>query len=183
LLEQGHQVRGTVRSLANKDKYQFLYDLVPEKKDNLTFVEAELQNVDSWTKAVDGCTHILHVASPIPPYLPKDENEVIKPAVEGTLNVMNAALEKGVKKIIVTSSCLTLLFGNEGQLLSEEHWADPNKCPAAYPKSKILAEKAAWDLYEKNKDKLSLLLYFLVWCLVQSSLSMEIQVKRSWLKY
>jgi nucleoside-diphosphate-sugar epimerase len=154
LLEQGHKVRGSVRSLANKHKYKFLYELVPEKNENLTLVEADLQDENSWVNAVDGCTYVLHVASPIPPYVPKDENEVIKPAVDGTVNVMNAAMAKGVKRIIVTSSCLTLLFGNEGQLLTEEHWADPNKCPAAYPKSKILAEKAAWDLWEKNKDKI-----------------------------
>jgi len=94
----------------------------------------------------------LHIASPIPPYVPKDEDEIIKPAVAGTINVLNAALEKGVKRVVVTSSCLAILTG-VNKVHTEEDWADATKT-VAYPKSKILAEKAAWDFYEKNKDKI-----------------------------
>jgi len=153
LLEQGYKVRGSVRSLSNKDKYQYLYDLVPEKKANLSFVEAELTDPRAWLKAVEGCDYILHVASPIPPYIPKDENEVIKPAVEGTINVLEGAVEKGVKKVVITSTCLAIWIGNEDKVITEDDWSDLSKC-AHYPKSKILAERAAWEFYEKNKDKI-----------------------------
>ncbi len=154
LLEKGFKVRGSVRSVSNKAKYQFLYDLVPEKKDNLTLVEAELTNKESWLKAVEGCQYIFHVASPIPPSVPKDENDLIIPAVEGTLNVLEAAVQKGAKKVVVTSSCLSITVGlAPGKIATEEDWSKEEFCPA-YPKSKVRAEKAAWDFYEKNKGKI-----------------------------
>ena len=153
LLERGFKVRGSVRSVSNQAKYQFLYDLVPEKKDNLTLVEAELTDKESWLKAVEGCQYIFHVASPIPPSVPKDETELIIPAVEGTLNVLEAAVQKGVKKVVVTSSCLTVMIGQpDGKLNNEEDWSS-EECPA-YPKSKIKAEKAAWKFYEENKGRI-----------------------------
>ena len=155
LLDQGFKVRGTVRSLSKKEKYEFLYTLSPSHNDNLSLVEAQLLNADCWGPAVDGCKYVLHVASPIPPYVPKDENEIIKPAVEGTMNVLQAALEKGVDKVVVTSSSLAILFGNDGKYVNEDDWSDVNKC-SHYPKSKVLAEKAAWEFYEKNKEKIQI---------------------------
>src|SRR5690349_10541348 len=81
LLDQGYKVRGTVRSLARKEKNQFLHELVPERNSNLELVEADLLNSDSWEKAVQGVEYVLHVASPFPIQAPKDENELIRPAV------------------------------------------------------------------------------------------------------
>ena len=155
LLEKGHKVRGTVRSLANKDKYGFLYDLLPEKNDNLELVEGDLSEKTCWLKAVDGCEYVFHVASPIPPYVPKDEMEVIGPAVAGTENILVAALEKNVKKVVVTSGCLTIILtGNDAKQVSEEDWSNEAICPA-YPKSKVRAEKVAWAFYEQHKDKIA----------------------------
>lgn len=153
LLEQGYKVRGTVRSLKNKEKYEFLLNLVPEKNENLSFVEAELQNANSWSVAVEGCDYIIHVASPIPSLDLKTEDEFVKPAVEGTLNVLNAALEKKCKKVVITSSVTTLVAGNEHKLITEEDWSIMTGI-SSYTKSKILAEKAVWEFYEKNKDSI-----------------------------
>jgi nucleoside-diphosphate-sugar epimerase len=155
LLDQGNKVRGTVRSLANKEKYQFLYDLSPTNNNNLTIVEVDLLNSESWLNACEGVQYVLHIASPYPPLNPKDENEIIKPAVEGTINVLNASLQKGVSKVVVTSSCLALFFGNYGKTVSEDDWSDTSKC-SHYSKSKTLAEKAAWEFYEKNKNSIQL---------------------------
>jgi len=156
LLERGFKVRGSVRSVSNLAKYQFLFDLVPEKKDNLTLVEAELTSKNGWLKAVEGCRYVFHLASPLPPSVPKDENDLIIPAVEGTLNVLEAAIQGGAKKVIVTSSCLTITVGlAPGQVATEEDWSKEEFC-SAYPKSKVRAEKAAWDFYENNKDKIEI---------------------------
>jgi len=155
LLEQGHHVRGTVRSLKNKDKYQFLYDLVPEKKENLEFAEADLLDTEKWNAAVSGVERILHVASPFPIETPRDENELIKPAVEGTLNVLNAALRNNVKKVVITSSLAAILYGNEGKVVGPQDWSNEASC-SAYSKSKLRAEKAAWDFWEKNKEKIDI---------------------------
>ena len=78
LLEKGHKVRGSVRSLSNTAKYNYLYDLVPSSKSNLSLVEADLTDAKAWISALQGCEYVIYIASPIPPYVPKDENEIIK---------------------------------------------------------------------------------------------------------
>jgi len=154
LLENGFKVRGTVRSLSNKEKYQFLENLVPSKQDNLTFVEADLTDKSSWLSAMEGCDYVFHLASPIPVSIPKDEMDIIGPAVEGTVNVLEAAVAKGVKKVVITSSVAAIAHGHQG-LITEEFWSKEEMCPP-YPKSKLRAEKAAWEFYEHNKGKLEL---------------------------
>ncbi len=155
LLLKDFQVRGTVRSLSNKQKYDFLYNLAPEKNSNLELVEANLTEKSSWNSAVEGCEYVFHIASPVPPYVPKDEMEIIGPAVSGTINVLEASLEKGVKKIVITSSCLAITIGNSDKISTEETWSNEEECPA-YPKSKVRAERAAWDFFNKNKDKMEM---------------------------
>ncbi len=152
LLEKCYKVRGTVRSLANKDKYKFLYDLVPEKNDNLELVEADLLQPEGWNAAVGGIQYVLHVASPFPMKDPKNEDELIKPAVEGTLNVLKACLEKGVKKVIVTSSVAAIYQGHIGRMVGPEDWSIEEKCDP-YSKSKLKAERAAWAFWKENQGK------------------------------
>jgi nucleoside-diphosphate-sugar epimerase len=90
---------------------------------------------------------VVHTASPIPFKVPDDENEVVKPAVEGTLAVMRAAHKHKVKRVVITSSGLTVYTKkpeNQKDLYSEEDWSDLEMC-GPYEKSKVLAERAAWD--------------------------------------
>jgi nucleoside-diphosphate-sugar epimerase len=155
LLENGYKVRGSVRSLAKKEKYDFLYKFVPEGTNSLEFVEADLLVPESWKSAVEGVEYVMHVASPFPNGNPKDENELIKPAVEGTLNILEAAVEKGVKKVILTSSVAAVMFGNSGRLCGPEDWSIEEKC-SPYCKSKLRAEKAAWDFWRKHEGKFEL---------------------------
>jgi len=72
-----------------------------------------------------------------------------------TINVITAAVKNGVKKIVITSSIAAMEPGNEGELLNENTWADETKCPP-YSKSKLKAEKAAWELWEKSGRKFDL---------------------------
>ena len=82
-----------------------LRNLVPDAKYPLQLVPADLQDAESWTRAFKGCTYVDHIASPVPTTSPRDENELIKPAVEGTLNVLKACAESGtVKRVVLTSS-------------------------------------------------------------------------------
>lgn len=155
LLENGYKVRGTVRSLSNKSKNEFLYNLAPEKNANLELVEADLLKPASWSAAAEGVDYIMHVASPFPNEVPKDEMELIRPAVEGTLNVLQAAVEKGVKKVVLTSSIAAVMYGHEGKIAGPEDWSVEEKCEP-YPKSKTRAEKAAWDFQKKHEGKFEL---------------------------
>ena len=156
LLARGDvRVRGTVRSLKDEKKAQLLRDLVPDARYPLELVEAELLNEESWKEAVKGCSHVYHVASPFPAAQPRDENDLIRPAVEGTLNVLKACSEDGnVKRVVLTSSIAAVsngLNGENGKEYTETDWSNEANC-GAYEKSKLKAERAAWDYVEKLEE-------------------------------
>ena len=136
LADHGYAVRGTVRR--------------PGQADHLTdaaeLVTADLDSDDGWADAVAGCTYVLHVASPFPSQVPADENELIRPAVEGTLRVLRASAQSGtVKRVVLTSSVAAIGAGHPAtRTLTEGDWSDLGGS-GAYPKSKTLAERAAWD--------------------------------------
>ncbi|MDT5023973.1 MAG: hypothetical protein QOE61_399 [Micromonosporaceae bacterium] len=148
LLEHGYAVRATVRSLAAADRVAHLRALAEQSKGTLEFVEAELDSDRGWPEAVAGRTYVLHVASPNPLAAPKHEDELIRPAVDGTLRVLRACADSGtVRRVVLTSSMVAVTLGpdrNSDRVLTEDDWSDPDLCPA-YPKSKTLAERAAWD--------------------------------------
>jgi len=147
-LEHGYRVRGTVRNLKDPKKVQHLFELGSKPGHHLELVEADLDKLQGWKEAVEGCRWIQHVASPFPATAPADENELIRPAVDGTLRVMQAAADSGtVQRVVLTSSVAAVAYGHGdtgGRVLTEEDWSVPEKCEA-YQKSKTLAEKAAWD--------------------------------------
>ncbi|KAK7090237.1 uncharacterized protein [Littorina saxatilis] len=163
LQEAGHVVRGTVRSLKNTDKVKHLYNLCPDAKHKLELVEADLNKPESWEPAVSGMTYVIHVASPFPLENPKHEDEVIKPAVEGTLSVLEACAKAGtVKRVVLTSSCAAIDWTPEthDKPRDESSWSDPSK-QDPYSKSKTLAETAAWnfikELPEEQKFELAVI--------------------------
>src|SRR5580693_8698248 len=89
LLAAGHQVRTTVRSMNREAGVRSaLKEAGADPGDRLCFIAADLEKDAGWPEAVAGCDYVLHVASPFPPSIPKDENELIKPAREGTLRVL-----------------------------------------------------------------------------------------------
>jgi len=100
-----YRVRGTVRSLLKRAKIDPIKNAFGHYFfSQIDLVEADLLDSASILKAAEGCQYIIHVASPAPFEIPKDEMELIKPAVEGTLSVMKAAKINGVKRVVITSS-------------------------------------------------------------------------------
>ena len=158
LLEANYRVRGSVRKLADKQKYAHLFKLPKASPDTLDFVEAELSNTECWEAACKDCLYVIHVAFPLLLKTPKDPvKEIIQPAVQGTINVLNAALKAGVKKVVVTSSSSTVHSGHGDKtnemIFNETIWSNIEFC-TPYEKGKMLAEKEAWKFYEANKDKI-----------------------------
>lgn len=148
LLAAGHEVRTTVRSLAREHQVRATLEKAGADTGRLRFFAADLEKDEAWAEAVAGCTYVQHVASPFPQSQPADEQELIRPAVDGTLRVLRAARDAGVKRIVLTSSFAAIGYGH-GQRHSdytEADWTDVNG-PAVQPymKSKTLAERAAWD--------------------------------------
>ena len=113
----------------------------------LELVELELLNEEQIDNAVDGCSYVVHIASPCPMKQPKDENEVIEPAFKGTLSIMRAANQYNVKRVVLCSSYAAIVYRepeNYKEMYREEDWSDVSVC-LPYMKSKNVAEKAAWD--------------------------------------
>ena len=143
LLREGYEVVGTFRSLAKADATRKAISKVAQT-DNLTFVEANLLSDKGWNDAMQGCSYVLHVASPFFLKEPQNENELIAPAVDGTLRVIKAAKSAEVKRLVLTSSTFAIIAGKETGKYGPQDWSDTNKNIGAYAKSKTLAERAAW---------------------------------------
>jgi nucleoside-diphosphate-sugar epimerase len=162
LLAAGHQVRTTVRSLRREgDVRTMLREGGAKPGDRLAFVVADLEKDAGWAEAVAGCEceYVLHVASPLPPGVPKHEDELIRPAREGTLRVLCASRDAAVKRVVLTSSFAAIGYGRtERQApFTENDWTDlGGEVVAPYQKSKTLAERAAWDFMAKEGGQLEL---------------------------
>ena len=161
LQRAGYRVRGTVRSLKNDKKCQPIRELCPDAKHPVEFVEADLLQPETWPAAVAGCSYVIHTASPFPFMPPKNPDDVIKPAVDGTLNVLRAVKGAGCAKRVVLTSSNAAVCGDvarEGKTYDETDWTDVNEWTSAYAKSKTLAEKAAWEFVDalSGDDRLEL---------------------------
>ena len=153
LLDQGYQVTGTVRSLSKKNE---VIDSMKENSlhpENLTIVYADLLKDEGWNEAVEGCRYVLHVASPFVLEEPEHEDILIRPAVEGTLRVLNACKDNRVEKVVLTSSFAAIGYGNEEKIFDETDWSNTDSTIGAYAKSKTLAEKAAWSFINELPDQ------------------------------
>lgn len=165
LLNQGYKVRASVRSLSKSSEVKnavkpHLLDS-SELDSRLTFVELDLEKDSGWDAALKGIDVLMHTASPFPIASPKDENELIRPAVDGTLRALKAAKNAGVNRVILTSSNAAV-YGCDLPTGKSEYdetmWTDVNHPigRVAYTKSKTLAEKAAWDFVKTQAPQIEL---------------------------
>ena len=130
-----------------------------EPGDRLSLPAADLANDAGWSEAVTGCEYVLHVASPFPANIPKNEDELIMPAREGALRVLRAARDAGVKRVVLTSSFAVIGYGQRPRNtpFDETSWTDPTGDGVLpYVKSKTLAERAAWDFIANEGGALQL---------------------------
>jgi len=158
LLRKGYRVRGTLRTASRAESIRQAID--PGGTDKLAFVEADLTKEAGWSEAMAGCSYVLHVASPVPTYVPRDPMEVIRPAVEGTLRVLGAAADAGVKRTVLTSSTAAVVYGPnkpKPTAYTEADWTDPEG-PRTNPYilSKVKAERAAWAFLESDPSGMEL---------------------------
>ncbi|MFJ4714842.1 NAD-dependent epimerase/dehydratase family protein [Streptomyces sp. NPDC088785] len=151
LLREGREVRATVRSTAREAEVRAAVRRGGADDSGLRVVAADLMSDDGWAAAVAGCAEVHHVASPIPAVQPADPDELIVPAREGTLRVLRAARAAGVRRTVLTSSFAAVGYTPKpGAEFTEADWTDPDTPGLApYPRSKAIAERAAWDLMER----------------------------------
>ena len=162
LLEKGYLVTGTLRDTKRSEELKEMIARYTGNVNNLTFAEAELSDEKIWIQLTKGIDYIQHIASPFPLTLPKHENDLIIPAKAGVLNILKAASANKVKRIVLTSSSSTVLHGKpkgrESGTFNETVWADEHNLADTTPyyRSKIIAEKAAWDYMKRDDSGLAL---------------------------
>lgn len=157
MLGAGYRVRGTLRSLDRSDQVsETVAKHAPAA--GLEFAQADLESDGGWKEALAGCAYVLHVASPFPARQPKDEQLLIRPAVQGTLRVLRAAAACGVERLVQTSSTVAVTYGHPGDRtapFTEADWTrvdSPGVTP--YAKSKTLAERAAREFVDRDQSGL-----------------------------
>ena len=145
LLNAGFAVRGSLRNMARADEVRAA--LAPHAElANLSFVALDLNSDDGWVEAMEGASALIHTASPFPIEQPKNADDLIRPAVDGTLRAMASARAAGVMRVVLTSSTVALADPLHRGMMDETTWCDPDAAgTSAYAKSKTLAETAAWD--------------------------------------
>ncbi|MHB0768571.1 SDR family oxidoreductase [Bradyrhizobium sp. 5.13L] len=160
LLAAGHAVRTTVRRPDRRDEVlAMLREGGAASPETVSFFTADLTADGGWREAVAGCDYVLHVASPLSTSVPKDENEMIVPARDGTLRVLRAARDADVRRVVITSSLGAIGYGHQPREkpFDETDWTNldgPDVQP--YIKSKTLAERAAWDFIAREGGGLEL---------------------------
>ncbi|MFZ2099596.1 MAG: aldehyde reductase [Oricola sp.] len=164
LLDAGHAVRGSVRAMnRGKEVADAVRPLLSDPSaadDRLSFVELDLLSDSGWREALQGVDVLVHTASPFPIRQPADENELIRPAVEGTLRALRAAKAAGIRRVVLTSSIAAVADGHDGDVrrtCDESDWSDvESRTITAYSKSKTLAERAAWDFVREEAPEMQL---------------------------
>lgn len=157
LLRQGYAVRTTIRTVDKADVVRRGIASQIDPGDRLSFAIADLTKDAGWDEAVAGCRYVLHIASPLGREAPKDKDALVEPARGGALRVLKAAVAAGVERVIMTSAAATARERNSDAISTENIWADPeDPLLDPYRRSKILAERAAWDFMRKEGGKTSL---------------------------
>lgn len=175
LLARGYRVRGTVRSLKKEKDLAHLRAL-PGAAERLELVEADLMKAGSFDGAVAGCAYVMHTASPYVLNAKDPQKDLVDPAVNGTITVLESAKKSGsVKRVILTSSMAAITDEPDSdKVLTEADWNDKSTLDRnAYYYSKTLAERAGWAFVEREKPGFDLIVInpFLV---VGPSLSMAV---------
>ena len=148
LLNDGWRVRTTVRSSAKSKAVRASIGNIASKTAEIEFVEADLNSDAGWRQAVGGAQYALHVASPVPVTDPKNDDELVRPARDGTLRILKAARDAGVKRVAMTSSISAIIYGRgvREEPFTEEDWTDETNRgdTSPYDRAKTIAEHAAW---------------------------------------
>jgi len=155
LLRQGSVVRATLRDMSKARAARTAVASTGVPVERLSFLPADLTSDKGWDTAMMGCDYVLHVASPLGRDASRDRDALVGPARDGTLRVLHAATAAGVKRVVMTSAATAACSQRDTSFVSDETiWADPDDSRFdAYRRSKILAERAAWDFMARSGGK------------------------------
>lgn len=156
LLEEGHTVHATVRDPSNRRSTDHLWQIAAKTPGTLKLFKADLLDAGSFDEAAAGCSIIMHTASPFILDGFRDANEaLVRPAVEGTRNVLGSASQSASVRRVVLTSSVAAVFGDNADLVAtgspaftESHWNESSSVHHnPYQYSKVAAEREAWKLH------------------------------------
>lgn len=154
LLADGYTVRGSVRDLKKADKVRETLARAGADVSRLEFVALDLLSDEGWAEAMADVRYLHHVASPFFIRMPRDRNELIRPAVEGTTRALEAAFAGGVERAVLTSSMAAVMYGHDKARtapFTADDWTNlDGPGVTAYVESKTRAERAAWNIAERH---------------------------------
>jgi dihydroflavonol-4-reductase len=160
LLNEGWRVRTTVRNLGRAEEVRATIGKIAANANTIEFMEADLNSDVGWADAVVGADYVLHVASPVPIADPKSDDELVRPARDGTLRVLTASRDVGVKRVVMTSSISAIMFGRgvREKPFTEADWTDETnrEDTSPYDRAKTIAERAAWAWHKAEGGGLEL---------------------------
>jgi dihydroflavonol-4-reductase len=142
LVEQGWTVHTSVRDLAREPA---LRELLAVDNTRLQVFAADLTRDAGWAEAMRGCSHVAHVASPLPGNWVKKPDDLIIPARDGVLRALRAARAAGVRRFVMTSSVAAIVYGRGRGVhhFSEADWTPmispaprPTPCPRRWPSAR-----------------------------------------------
>lgn len=152
LLNAGYIVRGSLRSLDKADAVRRTLKRAGGDVDRLEFVALDLKSDAGWRDAAKDCRYVQHIASPFQLREPKDPQETIGPAVAGTRRALEAGLEGGAERIVVTSSAAAVVYGHpleRTEPFTASDWSrTTGRDVTTYSESKTRAELEAWAIME-----------------------------------
>ncbi|MCG6856850.1 MAG: NAD-dependent epimerase/dehydratase family protein [Salaquimonas sp.] len=162
LLKEGYQVRGSVRDLKRSDKVRDTMARHGADTKGLEFVALDLLRDEGWQEAMKGVRYVQHIASPFVISMPKDPQELIRPAVQGNERALGAAFASEVEHVVVTSSMAAIMYRHakpRSETFTGEDWTETDSPLAnAYIRSKTLSERRAWEIAEEagRRDDLTM---------------------------
>lgn len=155
LCKSGKRIRALKRigsDVANVKKvFSYYSSNVDELLKNIEWVDVDLMDVYSLLDAMEGITEVYHCAAMVS-FDSKHETEMMKINVEGTSNMVNAALEKGIKKFCHVSSIATIGRAEHISLSTEETFWKSSPDHSNYAISKYAAEREVWRASEEGLD-------------------------------
>lgn len=158
-LAAGHHLRASLRDPAREAELRAALapHLPADAMARLSCVTLDLEKDAGWREAMAGIDTLIHTASPFPINPPSDADDLIRPAVQGTLRALRAARTAGVPRVVLTSSTVAVLNPGGREVQDETDWLDP-AAPgtSAYATSKLMAERAAWDFVRDEAKGLAL---------------------------
>ena len=156
LLDAGVTVHAAVRDPGNTRKVKHLIDAAAASPGTLKLFASDLLDEGSYAPAMDGCSVVIHTASPFVRTVDNPQRDLIDPAVEGTRNVLQTSTETPSVERVVLASSIAAMVGDAqdvetypGHVVTEDSWNRTSSLTREpYSYSKVLAEREAWRLAE-----------------------------------